>query len=164
MATALTASRIYVLDWAPGGNDPENYDLDGKTEGTNYVVFKFPERYQDNVDDKKMITPLPNVNAVILALGYYTDYYRANVEIAEGTQSANITQLKYIKDFHEAKKTTTALYLVVKFATDLYFPFVDNGTLREYSKGCFAPPGIGIGWNQADPLKFRGQFTWFQKF
>jgi len=162
-ASPLLSGYIYVMDWKTD-DDMDLQDLAGKTEGTNYVCCAIPESVMDACDDGKKITYLPGGTNFGLALGLYQNYLRFFGVLSAATIGNLMTSLKYWKSYQEAKKTTKNLYMTIKFDTNTYWPFKEGSTDREYSKGCFATPGIQYDWRENKYFFINVGWTWAQLF
>ena len=161
--TPLTAGKMYIMDWLTDA-DQDLQDLNGKTEGTNYVVCDIPQYARDASDDGKKISFLANNTNFVLAFGIYQNFFKCTGVINESAIATTATKYGYWKSFQYAKRKTTTLYMTWKFADTIYWPWIDNGTTREYSKGCLATPGIDGGWNEGFYTRINISWMWAQLF
>jgi hypothetical protein len=167
MATALTSGYIYFIESDAGDNqnwlhDPENIDLDNFTEGTDYCKIEIPEQLRVRFGTGIEVTDS----------GGGTSYdFRSNrkgyVPVLRGlvTSRAN---LRYIDSFimmdrHTSGSSATfvRIYMIIKFAANDYFPFVDaDDTQREYCRGVIPKAGGEYVWTASSPHTITINLNW----
>lgn len=134
MATALTAGYIYVLNWLATSGDPENYDLDDGTEGEDYCRFKIPMAIMNSIDSIGEITTLLGGKGHVFKEDSQLEVIGVDGEVET---RADLLKIKTYQNI--SKSSTNAIdYLVIKYGTNDYFPFVDEDhAAQEYARGWF---------------------------
>jgi hypothetical protein len=164
LATALTYGKIYVLNWAPGSSDPDNYDLDGKTEGTDYVEIEKPKlwTYRNTTMKKALETPRGSSGAnVITASGFFSQTFSA-MGVIRGTSLSNaLTKEGYWQTFNYTERTDTSLYLAVPYASNVYKQFYDTSgeAIRQYCQGVLIGEDFWSRWRSLRNLEIEVGFT-----
>lgn len=161
----LVAGKIYVINAAPPGDDPETYAGTEGAEGTGHVVCDIPRFFVDQCKNGAKGKVLPGGTSFVIAFGAYSNTLRIQGVIAEGSVSANETAKGNWKKFFEAEKEDDSLYLVIKWDTDVFTLFQEGSTQRKYSQGIFYDtPGLLFSWDESTPIKYEVTFGWFQSF
>ena len=155
MATALSYPRIYVLNFIE--TDPQDIDLSGKTEGTDYFEIKIPQGCN--------YKPVPDIQITQYATGKGQIFrknkwkgrtYNITGIVNYGTWATTLTQLKYMYSYLEGRQSSVANpdYLVIKYADDQYriFQDEDNNDI-EYARGCLLT--ISDTWDESDNFQFN---------
>lgn len=158
MATALTAGRIYILDWS--SSDADSYDLDGKTEGTNYVSMKIPDSFMKKMDQegKKSI--------YYGGGGFFFRYDKMKESVtAKGSVLSLAQAEKWDKFFHVRQGAgTSADYFVWYRGTSDYLPFHNydgtdkNGVGRGWFSGCKIQ--YTMDENMEFPIQIKFDIVW----
>ena len=168
MATALDSAAIYILNWAPpSGNDPETYDLDadgGKSHGTDYVKLSIPIKILETCSTLKEPRDFPGGGNFVKAKGYWSQLMRVTGLIAEGTVLSSMDKLGEWKDFLRTEYTDDDLYLVIKWAANVYWRFMDGTTEREFCQGTPIREDLMFRWYHHKKFFVEVEFTWKNTF
>lgn len=164
MATALTSGRIYILNWPPGGDDPDNYDLDDGTEYTDYVELQIPLVLLETCSTRKEPRTFPGGGIYIKAKGYWDTIMRVKGIISESTVSATMTKVSGWKNFFREEFTDDDLYLVIKWDSDTYWPFMDGTTEVQYCSGAPVREDLSFKWYHSKKFFVEVSFNWKNGF
>lgn len=138
VTTALTAGKIYIVDWSSGSDagwtpDPEECDLDGKTEGTDYIVLDIVDQFQVITGVDIDVDDYPG--GFSYAIGLEERYEQVNMIVKQPTRAT----MKLIANFmitHSNTASDNQTYLIIKHGTNDYETFFDSDrTEQEYLQG-----------------------------
>lgn len=164
LATALSDGTIYILNWAPGSDDPDNYDLDDGTLYTDYVDLDIPISILETISSRKEPQDFPGGTNFIKSLGYWDEIIRVTGLIAESTVSATMTKVSGWKNFFREENTDDDLYLVIKWAADTYWPFMDQTTEVQYCSGAPVREDLMFKWYHHNKFFVEVSFNWKNGF
>ena len=143
MATALTPGKLYFIesvtdDWiADHAGDPDDIDLDGLTEGIDYLSLIIPE----------MTAQRGKTGAIVTPSGAGESYDKRKEErfyntivtgIEQGRTRAGLVDKFFMSPRHTsgASATFKRYHLIHYFGTDDHVLFTDaNGTQQSYCTG-----------------------------
>ena len=138
VTTALTAGKIYVVDWASGSDagwtpDPEECDLDGKTEGVHYIVFDVTDQFR--VTTAVDIDVDDNPSGFSYAIGLEERYEQVDLIVTQPTRATMKKIVKFMVT-HSNTNTDNQTYMIIKHGSDDYETFFDaDRTEQEYLRG-----------------------------
>lgn len=165
MATPPTPGKIYIFTSAPSGGLSDNYDLDGLTEGTDYVVMDIPLRIIENISTKKEAGgdyDFPDAETMIKALGYWADKIAITGLIQDDTPALTLARQGYWSTFVCEEREDDDLFLCICFDTTTYWRFYEPGdsTYRQYCEGAFVDTDLSFKWVNSKDLIIQVTFTW----
>jgi hypothetical protein len=133
VTTPLSKGFVYILNWAPSSDDPENYDLDGKTAGTDYIALDIIDEYNKYTDSDKTFMDFPGGTAYRINLSMFHE------EVQLRLREPDRATVKLVEKYVNATALTqTDSYLVIKHGSNDYEEFTDaDGNRQEFLVGDF---------------------------
>lgn len=140
VTTPLTAGKAYVVDWDEGSDagwtpDPESCDLDGKTEGVDYIELDYVKTMEFGTNIK--IDVMDVAGGLGIATGIEVRHDAVRIMLIEPTRAIMKKIMKFIIG-HSDTTADNQTYLIIKHGTDDYETFFDQDrTEQEYLMGWF---------------------------